>query len=468
MIVSKQAQQEQAKVTAVPAQTQKVPAQPGQDAFAVILDLLGETDALGQGASDSTMGPIDGQIDQETTVNPSADQIAATAKIADWLAANPASLAALNAVAGSTAGSFPSGFVTAWFGAGVDKDQTLEAFVDKDQTLEAFSSQQALVAALSSGLDPEVPASGSALVASMPKAGDSQLLAAALMGAIGSAARAGSNLGSKAQSSNELLTHSIYGDLSLAGMMTSALVNAFHSGMNGDSFVNHSVARGGLEALENASMLLAPDENGLAVDTSLKPVTNQTTVDKTFEQSRQIVANPPEDRLVGQALLANGQLSNNTDISRLQQAISAQELGRFMLANASGIEGAVSWLASRRGGSATIDLTPPELGRLRLELKIDAAGENANLVVHAATDAARAAIEQSLDRLYDAIQNSGLTLQVSVGGGSLGNAQNFSNGLRSGSASASSDLNPRVVHLESSPLKDGTKARASDALSLYA
>lgn len=458
MIVSKQAQQEQAKVTAVPAQAQKVPAQPGQDAFAVILDLLGETDALGQGASDSTMGPIDGQIDQETTVNPSADQIAATAKIADWLAANPASLAALNAVAGSTAGSFPSGFVTAWFGAGVDKDQTLEA----------FSSQQALVGALSSGLDPEVPASGSALVASMPKAGDSQLMAAALMGAIGSAARAGSNLGSKAQSSNELLTHSIYGDLSLADMMTSALVNAFHSGMNGDSFVNHSVARGGLEALENASMLLAPDENGLAVDASLKPVTNQTTVDKTFEQSRQLVANPPEDRLVDQALLANGQLSNNTDISRLQQAISAQELGRFMLANASGIEGAVSWLASRRGGSATIDLTPPELGRLRLELKIDAAGENANLVVHAATDAARAAIEQSLDRLYDAIQSSGLTLQVSVGGGSLGNAQNFSNGLRSGSASASSDLNPRVVHLESSPLKDGTKARASDALSLYA
>ncbi|NDD11377.1 MAG: flagellar hook-length control protein FliK [Betaproteobacteria bacterium] len=458
MIVSKQAQQEQAKVTAVPAQAQKVPAQPGQDAFAVILDLLGETDALGQGASDSTMGPIDGQIDQETTVNPSADQIAATAKIADWLAANPASLAALNAVAGSTAGSFPSGFVTAWFGAGVDKDQTLEA----------FSSQQALVGALSSGLDPEVPASGSALVASMPKAGDSQLMAAALMGAIGSAARAGSNLGSKAQSSNELLTHSIYGDLSLADMMTSALVNAFHSGMNGDSFVNHSVARGGLEALENASMLLAPDENGLAVDASLKPVTNQTTVDKTFEQSRQIVANPPEDRLVDQALLANGQLSNNTDISRLQQAIGAQELGRFMLANASGIEGAVSWLASRRGGSATIDLTPPELGRLRLELKIDAAGENANLVVHAATDAARAAIEQSLDRLYDAIQSSGLTLQVSVGGGSLGNAQNFSNGLRSGSASASSDLNPRVVHLESSPLKDGTKARASDALSLYA
>lgn len=458
MIVSKQAQQEQAKVTAVPAQAQKVPAQPGQDAFAVILDLLGETDALGQGASDSTMGPIDGQIDQETTVNPSADQIAATAKIADWLAANPASLAALNAVAGSTAGSFPSGFVTAWFGAGVDKDQTLEA----------FSSQQALVGALSSGLDPEVPASGSALVASMPKAGDSQLMAAALMGAIGSAARAGSNLGSKAQSSNELLTHSIYGDLSLADMMTSALVNAFHSGMNGDSFVNHSVARGGLEALENASMLLAPDENGLAVDASLKPVTNQTTVDKTFEQSRQIVANPPEDRLVDQALLANGQLSNNTDISRLQQAISAQELGRFMLVNASGIEGAVSWLASRRGGSATIDLTPPELGRLRLELKIDAAGENANLVVHAATDAARAAIEQSLDRLYEAIQSSGLTLQVSVGGGSLGNAQNFSNGLRSGSASASSDLNPRVVHLESSPLKDGTKARASDALSLYA
>lgn len=458
MIVSKQAQQEQAKVTAVPAQAQKVPAQPGQDAFAVILDLLGETDALGQGASDSTMGPIDGQIDQETTVNPSADQIAATAKIADWLAANPASLAALNAVAGSTAGSFPSGFVTAWFGAGVDKNQTLEA----------FSSQQALVGALSSGLDPEVPASGSALVASMPKAGDSQLMAAALMGAIGSAARAGSNLGSKAQSSNELLTHSIYGDLSLADMMTSALVNAFHSGMNGDSFVNHSVARGGLEALENASMLLAPDENDLAVDASLKPVTNQTTVDKTFEQSRQIVANPPEDRLVDQALLANGQLSNNTDISRLQQAISAQELGRFMLANASGIEGAVSWLASRRGGSATIDLTPPELGRLRLELKIDAAGENANLVVHAATDAARAAIEQSLDRLYDAIQSSGLTLQVSVGGGSLGNAQNFSNGLRSGSASASSDLNPRVVHLESSPLKDGTKARASDALSLYA
>ncbi|NCV87519.1 MAG: flagellar hook-length control protein FliK, partial [Oxalobacteraceae bacterium] len=171
----------------------------------------------------------------------------------------------------------------------------------------------------------------------------------------------------------------------------------------------------------------------------------------------------------GDALLATNLLGSSQGLDGLQQAMSAQTLGRASIANANALEGTVSWLASQQGGSATIDLSPPELGSLRLELKIDAAGESAVLIVHAANEAAKAAIEQSLDRLYESFQSSGMALQVSVGSGSSQFAGMFSNGF--------DDRSKQIQGLNPSP--DGSRVGviattsravgvATDALSLYA
>jgi len=153
----------------------------------------------------------------------------------------------------------------------------------------------------------------------------------------------------------------------------------------------------------------------------------------------------------------------------LQQAMSAQSLGRASFANANALEGTVSWLASQQGGSATIDLSPPELGSLRLELKIDAGGESAVLIVHAANDAAKAAIEQSLDRLYEAFQSSGMALQVSVGSGSSQFAGMFSGGFED-RAKALAVPTRALEGVRASAVSAVSKSRgvATDALSLYA
>ena len=144
--------------------------------------------------------------------------------------------------------------------------------------------------------------------------------------------------------------------------------------------------------------------------------------------------------------------------------------GRETLANAAAIEGSVSWLASQHGGSATIDLSPPELGSMRIELKVDPAGTSATLVVHAANDAARVAVEQALDRLYEAFQNSGMSLSVALGSGSSsfgGAMPNFRSGGEDtqGALRGSSNARPnsRIEEVVGVAVVSG-----SDMLSLYA
>jgi hypothetical protein len=166
------------------------------------------------------------------------------------------------------------------------------------------------------------------------------------------------------------------------------------------------------------------------------------------------------------ALLA---VVNADAVVRPQQPTATPQTSQMTSASALAFEGAVSWLASQQGGAATIDLTPPELGSLRLELKIDAAGESATLVVHAATDAAKAAIEQSLDRLYESFQNSGIGLQVSVGSGSSGfasgQANRFEVPVEPGLA-FTRDPNEARAEVISATTSPATSA--SEALSLYA
>jgi flagellar hook-length control protein FliK len=153
---------------------------------------------------------------------------------------------------------------------------------------------------------------------------------------------------------------------------------------------------------------------------------------------------------------------------QLQQSMASQPLGKAAIANANALEGSVSWLASQRGGSATIDLTPPDLGSLRLELKIDAAGESAVLVVHAANESAKAAIEQSLDRLYESFQHAGMSLQVSIGGSSTGFSSAFANEFSADQGGASGTAQQRVEGRSNALAGVTTLAtKVQDGLSLY-
>ena len=137
--------------------------------------------------------------------------------------------------------------------------------------------------------------------------------------------------------------------------------------------------------------------------------------------------------------------------------------------NASVLEGSVSWLASKHGGVATIDLSPPELGGLRLELKVDPSGTSATLVVHAASDAARLAVEQALDRLYEAFQGSNMSLSVSVGTGA-GNFTAYTSSWRDqiGRSGPDSDTQPKSAAPEGEGLSELRRPTGADILSLYA
>jgi len=169
------------------------------------------------------------------------------------------------------------------------------------------------------------------------------------------------------------------------------------------------------------------------------------------------------------ALLASSGPAGQAFSASQPQPVAQLIPTRETLANARALEGSVSWLASQHGGSATIDLVPPELGSLRIELKVDAAGTSATLVVHAASDAARVAVEQALDRLYEAFQGSGMSLSVSLGSGSSSFRGNMSGSQEGG---AHEEGNPGVRSSAASPELEaiGRSARTAgtDVLSLYA
>ena len=138
--------------------------------------------------------------------------------------------------------------------------------------------------------------------------------------------------------------------------------------------------------------------------------------------------------------------------------------------NAQAMSAAVSWLASKQGGNATLDLTPPDLGQVRLELRVDSKGESASLVVHAASEAARASIEKALSQLHASFEATGMSLTVSV---DTGASSGFGHSFGSQQSLLQSASNTVQTNLTGSVNRQPVAVRsvlASDAqagLSLY-
>lgn len=206
-----------------------------------------------------------------------------------------------------------------------------------------------------------------------------------------------------------------------------------------------------------------PGEPGRAVVASDAELPTRFT--EAFRRELQARSQP--DPLAGQATVLIPSAAD--PLNSVPQVPASASLSKEAQANSAALEGSVIWLASQHGGSASIDLSPPELGPLRIDLKVDATGTGATLVVHAASDAARLAVEQALDRLYESFQNSGLTLSVYVGSGSP-NPGGFPFGTGSQGQGAERFPAGPVAASSSEPQAVGvpTAGSGSDMLSLYA
>lgn len=483
MIFVNAAQKDAPKVAPSAAQVQINAAQIDSDAFNLLLAFMnagskesaGSTADLGNELS-SAIGAAEG--DDKLL----SDQSALAAKVADWFASNAASLAALGGMATSPTAGAPvlfqglgnsEGLVNALGQKGLGPEQ-VELLISK-LGIGAQASSTDVAAA-----------QGVALVSAIQQATDSQSLAAALMAAVGAGVDKGlaSDKGLRQDSglaqdkgllqdkglvqdrglasSNLLLANLPRADALLADAFSKGL---FALGLGGvASVANGKLAEpelAGNKAYAHIATMKESANNPMVSLEPQSPAKADTTVLADEKKQRQLEQSD--------ALLSSSLPGAPQGFDALRQAMSAQDLGKASVANAGALESTVSWLASQQGGSATIDLSPPELGSLRLELKIDAGGESAVLIVHAANDAAKAAIEQSLDRLYEAFQSSGMALQVSVGSGSSQFAGMFSGGFED-RAKALAVPTRALEGVRASAVSAVSKSRgvATDALSLYA
>ena len=459
MIFVNAAQKDAPKVAPSAAQVQINAAQIDSDAFNLLLAFMnagskesaGSTADLGNELS-SAIGAAEG--DDKLL----SDQSALAAKVADWFASNAASLAALGGMATSPTAGAPvlfqglgnsEGLVNALGQKGLGPEQ-VELLISK-LGIGAQASSTDVAAA-----------QGVALVSAIQQATDSQSLAAALMAAVGAGVDKGLVQDRGLASSNLLLANLPRADALLADAFSKGL---FALGLGGvASVANGKLAEpelAGNKAYAHIATMKESANNPMVSLEPQSPAKADTTVLADEKKQRQLEQSD--------ALLSSSLPGAPQGFDALRQAMSAQDLGKASVANAGALESTVSWLASQQGGSATIDLSPPELGSLRLELKIDAGGESAVLIVHAANDAAKAAIEQSLDRLYESFQSSGMSLQVSVGSGSSQFAGMFSNGFEERSKVVQ-EANRVAGGGRSGSISSPSSASgvASDALSLYA
>jgi hypothetical protein len=135
--------------------------------------------------------------------------------------------------------------------------------------------------------------------------------------------------------------------------------------------------------------------------------------------------------------------------------------------NESQIGSTISWLVSQKGGVVSLDLTPPDVGQLRMELRFDSLSDQATLIIQASTESAKAAIEQSLDKLRQAFGTSGLQLSVSVQTGSGGwSGQSGNSGFSQPFSQNIDALTSSQVPGDGAQLRQGAR-NVSSELSLY-
>lgn len=489
MIVASQAQKDTSKPAQTAAQGSRSTVRMDQDAFSLLLAMVDTGNSARDGSKEPpAQFPTVAESDDLESSNLLADNQSNAAKIADWLAQNPASLAALLSLASGQSGLGLAG--------------NLDGFSSSAQQLAIAGGGALQAHPTEKGFDQ------GKLLSSIKAAGDAQSLAAALTAVIAqhavTARVAGvgplnPQMGSPAIGGAPATHHEVMTNLLPdVGVSRRAFSEVYAST---ESKVAHPASRSSFELFSFANAIgkiSADDRSSLefvdsvagfgneipakqmsltGVDSSLASSAGVSSSDVLafagIERSAEILRRINSDDRLGlhndsMTTLHNGSMSFDPVLSSNTKIVGETAMGQALSANAKNFEGTISWLASQQGGSATIDLTPPELGSLRLELKIDAAGESATLIVHAASHLAQTAIEHSLDKLYESFQSAGIALQVNVGGGG-GFSQAFPQSVERSSSDGVGALNGSMDRLPGSTTLTTLKAASSsDGLSVYA
>jgi hypothetical protein len=177
----------------------------------------------------------------------------------------------------------------------------------------------------------------------------------------------------------------------------------------------------GSKAMESVSV----DENAVAVEDIDTLVSGNNLLAKSLLDGQALFkTEKPLDEYVGDDfsgnLLSASQVAQSTTVSTPTQI--AMSLNEASIVSGP-LHSEIMSAAKSGGGRIQLDLTPPEQGTIRIDLRIDQSGR-AHLIVEGASDAAKARLDQGGQQLKNEFAQMGLNLSLDLRQGDSRFAQN--------------------------------------------
>ena len=208
---------------------------------------------------------------------------------------------------------------------------------------------------------------------------------------------------------------------------------------------------------------------GSLVDEAVSAMAKNQGESAKSDQVDQVVAQNPKDQSDLNALL-----TNNSGLARMDGHLAAAqkvELKASEVSLASGpLHSEVMSAAKAGGGRIMLELTPPEQGTIRIDLRINSAGQ-AHLIVEGASDATKSRLDQGGQNLKNEFAQMGLNLSLDLRQGgqsqqmrdqaSFGGRQPGYNGISSNTQSLSPSISVNSIG-------SGDNRGNSSAVHLYA
>ena len=208
---------------------------------------------------------------------------------------------------------------------------------------------------------------------------------------------------------------------------------------------------------------------GSLVDEAVSAMAKNQGESAKSDQVDQVVAQNPKDQPDLNALTAN-----NNGLARMDghsAAAQKMELKASEVSLASGpLHSEVMSAAKAGGGRIMLELTPPEQGTIRIDLRINSAGQ-AHLIVEGASDATKSRLDQGGQNLKNEFAQMGLNLSLDLRQGgqsqqmrdqaSFGGRQPGYNGISSNTQSLSPSISVNSIG-------SGDNRGNSSAVHLYA
>ena len=177
----------------------------------------------------------------------------------------------------------------------------------------------------------------------------------------------------------------------------------------------------GSKAMESVSV----DENAVAVEDIDTLVSGNNLLAKSLLEGQALIkTEKPLDESVGDDfsgnLLSASQVAQSTTVSTPTQI--AMSLNEASIVSGP-LHSEIMSAAKSGGGRIQLELTPPEQGTIRIDLRIDQSGR-AHLIVEGASDAAKARLDQGGQQLKNEFAQMGLNLSLDLRQGDSRFAQN--------------------------------------------